>query len=140
MFRLYKNIAVVDDNKDDIVLLKQAFRENELIHKIRAFKDPVQFLNYTIHSSSFSLIWEMPDVILLDMDMHSLNGIDLTRELRADPKFRDIPVVMLSRTSTQLDVLESYNAGITLFFRKPSRYSEWLDIAKTIDELWCTCE
>jgi CheY-like chemotaxis protein len=133
MNKLYKNVFVIDDSKEDILLIKEAFKDNELIHKVSSFLDSTSFIEY---AETESLFLAPPDLILLDLKMPKANGITVTNILRKNERFRNIPIVILSGTEDQNDIYDSYNSGANIFIKKPSSYDEWVHVIKTLDKIW----
>ena len=133
MDKLYKKIFIIDDSREDIFFFKEACRANELIHKVRSFDDSLEFIDFSREGNSFS---NLPDLIILDLNMPKVSGFSVIQELRDNDRYRNIPIIMLSSTSNQTEVYESYNLGANFFIRKPLTFKEWIQVVETIDKVW----
>src|SRR5437868_2307032 len=133
MKKLYKNVFMIDDNKIDIMIVKKAFEDNDLIHKVSSFMDSSEFIKY---AQEKSILRTIPDVILLDLNMPEPNGLQVTNILRQNKNYADVPIIILSNSENQNDIYQSYNNGANIFIKKPEKYPEWVEVVKSIDQMW----
>lgn len=112
-----KNLVIADDDRDDQVLLREAIEEFSPDININAVFDGVQLLHHLRTSSV------LPDLVLLDMNMPNMNGLECITEIRADERLNGVPVVFLSTSSDLTDILKGYECGANLFFSKPNSFT-----------------
>jgi two-component system, chemotaxis family, response regulator Rcp1 len=133
MSRLYKNVFLIDDSKMDISLIREAFDENELIHKVNHFTDSTKFISY-IQDPGY---WQnTPDLILLDWNMPKADGQELTRILRSSTRYKNVPIIILSGLSDERLKNETTVSGADDYFRKPSDYEGWVKLIGRINDCW----
>lgn len=125
-------ILVVDDDEDDRLLIKDAFSHSCQCLKLHFVYDGMEMLRYL---NANSLI--KPALIILDINMPRMNGVQALESLKSDNKFKDIPVIMLTTTSDDDIITETYCKGASSFIRKPILMSELEHIVDIIGEYWC---
>jgi two-component system response regulator len=135
-----KVILVVEDNEDDVALILRAFERNEIRNQVVVARDGVEALDYLFATGSYagrdaSLV---PSVILLDLKLPRLDGLDVLRRLRADPRTRLLPVVVLSSSNQEQDVAESYRLGANSYLRKPVDFSHFNEAVGQLARYWLT--
>ena len=128
-------ILVVDDNEDDIVFLQQLFAGQAGENQIRAVYDGVEALAYLRREGRYRAA-DRPGLVLLDINMPRKNGFEVLQEMKADPALRHIPVVMLSSSSREEDLVQSYSHGATWYLTKQSGYSQIEEVVKRIGLHW----
>lgn len=112
-----RTLVIADDDRDDQALLKEAIGELSRDISIHSVYDGVQLLRYLRACAV------LPDLILLDMNMPNMNGLECMAEIRADKKLSRLPVVFLSTSSDPADILKGYDCGANLFFSKPNSFA-----------------
>lgn len=129
----HQPILIVEDNPVDLDLTIRAFKSQRIDNPIVTARDGEEAL-------SFIEKWEngdtMPVVILLDLKMPKVNGLEVLKVLKNHPKFRTIPVVVLTTSSESSDVHEAYQLGANSYIVKPVDFEKFLDVAKQIDLYW----
>lgn len=133
-----KTILLVEDNCDDEELIRMAFEENRLVNEIVTAHDGADALNYVFglgpYAGRDSSI--QPQLILLDLKLPKKNGFEVLRALRADPRTRLIPVVILTTSSQDEDKLKSYALGANSYVRKPVQFDEFVKAAGALGLYW----
>ena len=127
-------ILLVDDNPMDVDLTMRAFRKRGTALPITVARDGEEAL-------AFVQRWEegeaLPSVILLDINMPRVNGLEVLQQLRAHPRFRRIPVVMLTSSREDRDLQAAYDLGANSYIEKPVSFSEFVEVAADIERYWC---
>jgi CheY-like chemotaxis protein len=130
-------ILVVDDNEDDVLLLRESFREQPAVSLMHAVHDGEQALAYLRREGEFAAAVR-PGLVLLDINMPKKNGFEVLAEMKGDPLLRMIPVVMLTTSSREADVLNAYSGGACSFVTKPVSFDRLKLIAGHFACYWTT--
>ena len=141
-----KNILLVEDNPDDRELMKLAFEQEEISHNLIVFSDGIQALDYLIgqesfqneHTDSNNQTNAMPALIMLDLNLPRINGIEVLRRIRAHPKTRLLPVLIISSSNEPQDLIDSYISGCNSYIRKPIHFTQLQIFVKQISMYWLT--
>jgi len=128
-------ILVVDDSEDDVILLKEAFAENPLVDFVQMAEDGEEALRY-LRCEGPHRGARRPSLILLDINMPKKNGFEVLAEIRADKHLRDIPVVMLTTSKQESDILRAYDIGACSFIAKPVNFESMRHIAHHFALYW----
>lgn len=129
-------IIVADDDADDRLLIEDAFQESRLANPRVYVNDGEQLMTYLevgCHSASGKA---PPGLILLDLNMPRLDGRGVLARLKADPNLRRIPIVVLTTSKAEEDILRSYELGVNSFITKPVSFDDLLDIVRTLTHYW----
>jgi two-component system, response regulator len=131
-------ILMVDDDQDDCLLVKDAFQENHLSCDLRFVEDCDDLMDYLFHRNKYAdpELSPRPDLLLLDLSLPKDSGYEILEQLKSDPSFRGIPVVVLSTAGQPEDVALSYDLGATSFIIKPIAFDKWVEIFKWFGEYW----
>lgn len=130
-------ILYADDNENDIELTLEAFRECGLQNKIEVTKDGKEVLDYLKNEGKYEgKVKEKPVLILLDIKMPKLDGIEVLKIIKSDELLRTIPVVMLTSSSMEKDLYQSYKLGANAYVVKPIDFVEFMDSVKKIGAFW----
>jgi two-component system response regulator len=131
-------ILLVEDNPDDVDLTVRAFERSQIIHQMVVVRDGLEALDYLFAEGAFAGRDPQlaPEVVLLDLNLPKLNGLEVLRRMRADERTRRVPVVMLTSSKEEGDRLQSYNLGANSFVRKPVNSTEFLDAARRLGVYW----
>ena len=114
---LNKIILLVEDNPDDEALTLRALKKNHIVNEVVVARDGVAALEYLLERDDATRI--RPTVILLDLKLPKLDGLEVLKRLKSDPRTRGIPVVILTSSKEQRDVVESYHLGVNSYIVKP---------------------
>jgi CheY-like chemotaxis protein len=131
-------VLVAEDDSDDRVLMLDAFRESQLTTDVRFVQDGEELMDYLRHRGRYvdPLDSPQPGLILLDLNMPRKDGREALREIKGDPVLRSIPVVVLTTSTAEEDVHQSYDQGVNSFISKPVRFESFIDIVKTLSKYW----
>jgi len=133
-----KIILLVEDNPDDEELTLRALRKANIVNDVFVARDGQEALDFLFatgkHAGRNALI--MPGVVLLDLKLPKLNGIDVLQRMRADPRTKLIPVVVLTSSSEDEDMLKSYQSGANSYVRKPVEFSSFANAVTQLGMYW----
>lgn len=130
-------VLVVDDSEDDILLLKEAFVDCPLIDLIAAVEDGESALRYMRGEAPFADS-RRPAIVLLDINMPRMNGFEVLAEMRADTRLAQTPVIMLTTSKQESDILRAYSDGACSFISKPVNFDRMRQIAQRFAFYWTT--
>jgi len=123
-------VLLVEDNKDDVDLTLLAFRMNEIAADIDVARDGAEALDYLFSKRS------PPSVVLLDLKLPRVDGIEVLRRLRSDERTRRIPVVVLTSSGEQRDLQQIAEIGVESYIRKPVSFGEFRETTRQLAETW----
>jgi two-component system, response regulator len=131
-------ILLVEDNPDDEALTLRALRKNNISNQVVVAHDGVEALDYLfgtgIHAGRD--VSEQPQVVLLDLKLPRIDGLEVLRRLRADERTRFLPVVVLTSSKEEQDVINGYKFGCNSYVRKPVNFDEFLEAARQLGLYW----
>jgi len=132
-----KTILLAEDNPKDVELTLEAMAENNLANPIVAVRDGVEVIEYLRCEGKFLGRNDgNPAFILLDIKMPRMDGIEVLTIIRGDPKLKMIPVVILTSSREEQDLVRSYNLGVNAYVVKPVNFTEFIDAVKQIGVFW----
>jgi CheY-like chemotaxis protein len=137
------NIVMADDDPDDRMLVKDALDETAVPHNLDCVADGEELLDYMQRRGRYAgrLDPRAPQLILLDLNMPRKDGRETLRELKADPKLRQIPVVVLTTSNVVEDVQHTYELGANSFIIKPRDFTTLVNMLRTLLQYWrCTVQ
>ena len=131
-------ILLADDDEDDCMLTKTALNECRLANQVDITQDGEQLMDYLNRRGKYGQLAEapLPGLILLDLNMPRKSGREALQEIRADPKLRHIPVVVLTTSKAEEDILRTYKLGVNSFIVKPVTFESLVEIVKTLMKYW----
>jgi CheY-like chemotaxis protein len=134
----YKEILLVEDNPDDIELTLRAIRERNIANPIVVVRDGVEALDYLFRRGQYAPLIEkeLPAVVLLDIKLPRLDGHEVLRQLREDPRTSLLPVVMLTSSREESDILTSYSLRTNSYICKPVNFDQFLEAIKQLHMYW----
>jgi CheY-like chemotaxis protein len=124
-------ILWVEDNISDILLIKEAFRQAELRLHLNVVEDGVEAVNFLFRRGRYARS-RRPDLIILDLNLPKKNGREVIKDIKTDSSLREIPLVVLTSSSKDRDVLDGLNPEQCLYLVKPSSFDAIIDMAKQI--------
>ena len=131
-------ILLVEDNPDDVELTLLAFEQSKIVTEIIVAMDGQEALDYLFaagaHTGRDPAL--LPEVVLLDLKLPKIDGLDVLRRMRADERTRRLPVVVLTSSKEELDVLRSYDLGANSFMQKPVDFTEFIEAARYLGFYW----
>ena len=128
-------ILLVEDDLPDIRLTQRALKGGKLNKNLSVARDGVEALAFLRRQDPYSEA-PRPDLILLDLGLPKKSGAEVLAEIKKDPKLKSIPVVVLTTSDAQEDILETYDLHANAYTRKPVDVDEFLSMIKTIEEFW----
>jgi CheY-like chemotaxis protein len=134
----YKTIMLVEDNPDDEALAIRALKRNHISNAIVVAHDGVEALDYLFGTGIYAGrdISIKPTVILLDLKLPRIDGIEVLRRLREDDRTKLVPVVVLTTSSEEQDMLDSYSLGCNSYIRKPVDFIQFSDAIRQLGMYW----
>jgi two-component system response regulator len=133
-----KLILLVEDNPDDEALTLRAFRKNNIKNKIVVAHDGEEALDYLFCKGVYLERdpCEVPEIILLDLKLPKVNGLEVLRQIRANARTRLLPVVILTSSKEEQDMIEGYSQGANSYVRKPVNFNQFLEAVKQLGLYW----
>ena len=131
------NILLVEDNPGDVELTEDALRRSKVATRVSVVNDGDDAMEYLRRQSS-SQDESIPDLVLLDLNLPKKDGMEVLKEMREDPCLRHIPVVILTTSEAERDILASYKLGANCFISKPVDLNEFRKVVQSIDDFWFT--
>jgi CheY-like chemotaxis protein len=128
-------ILLVEDNEDDIVLEQEALADANLVNLMCVVRDGEEAMGYLRRQGKYQKA-EVPGLILLDINMPKKNGFEVLNEIKADPALMHIPVVMLTTSESEADVVKSYAKGACSYITKPMDFDKFRDVVKQFTLYW----
>jgi CheY-like chemotaxis protein len=131
-------ILVADDDADDRLLMKEALEENRLANDLHFVQDGEELMEYLCHSGQYtdSIAAPRPSLILLDLNMPRKDGREALKEIKANPHLKQIPVVVLTTSKAEEDILRTYDLGVSSFIAKPVTFESMVEIMKMLGRYW----
>jgi two-component system response regulator len=138
MFENPVEILLVEDNPNDVELALHAFRKNKITNRIHIAKDGVEALDFIFRKGGFAnrRPEDRPILILLDLKLPLIDGIEVLRQVKADPKTRMIPVVMLTSSREEQDITGCYELGANSYIVKPVDYEKFVETVGILGMYW----
>ncbi len=127
------NILLVEDNEGDIVLTLEAFEESKLINKITVLRDGKEAINFFDNLKKED---EKPDMVLLDVNLPKVSGHDVLKHIKNHEKYGGTPVIMLTTSSAEKDILQSYKNHVNCYVTKPIDIGDFIKAMAKIEDFW----
>jgi len=133
-----KTILLVEDNPDDEALTRRAFRKNHMTNDIVVARDGTEALDYLFGTGPYEgrNVDEQPLVVLLDLKLPKVDGLEVLRRVRADERTRLVPVVILTSSREETDLATCYRLGANSYVRKPVNFDEFIETARQLGLYW----
>jgi CheY-like chemotaxis protein len=129
-------ILMADDDPDDRLLLQEAFEENRLMNQLQTVEDGEELMDFLNKKGKYTDSDCQPGLILLDLNMPRKSGLEALREIKSDPKLRRLPVVVLTTSKAEEDILRSYDLGVNSFIVKPVTFESLVELVRDLDKYW----
>jgi CheY-like chemotaxis protein len=131
-------ILVAEDDPDDREMIKEAMMECRLANEIDFVEDGEQLVDYVYRRGAFANLTtkRLPGLILLDLNMPRKDGREALKEIKADPSLRSIPVVVLTTSKAEEDILRTYDLGVNSYITKPVSFASLVETIKVLGKYW----
>jgi CheY-like chemotaxis protein len=129
------DILLVDDSAADVDLTREALRDARMLNRMFVVGDGVEALAFLRREGAHSDA-PRPDLILLDLNMPRMNGREVLAEIKSDPKLRRIPVVILTTSQAETDILQTYDLHANCYVTKPVELEQFVEVARSIEGFW----
>jgi CheY-like chemotaxis protein len=131
-------ILLVEDNPDDVELTLRALKKSNVLNEVVVVRDGVEALDYLFATGTYSGrdSTVMPEVVLLDLKLPKVEGLEVLRQIRADERAKLLPVVILTSSNEERDVVESYKLGANSYIRKPVDFDQFIESVRQLGLYW----
>jgi len=133
-----KVILLVEDNSDDVVLTLRALKKNNILNEVVIAKDGAEALDYLFGTGKYEGrdTGDQPQLILLDLKLPRIDGLEVLKRMRTDPKTKLLPVVILTSSKEQSDLLDGYGSGANSYIRKPVDFRQFTEAVRQLGLYW----
>jgi chemotaxis family two-component system response regulator Rcp1 len=131
----YIQVLLVEDNPGDVRLTKEALKEGKLLNQLTVVGDGVEALSFLRKEGIYADALQ-PELILLDLNLPKKDGREVLAEIKADPNLRRIPVVVLTTSSSEEDILKIYDLHANCYITKPVDLEQFMGVVKSIEDFW----
>jgi CheY-like chemotaxis protein len=131
-------VLIADDDEDDRLMIRDALRDAQLQMDVRFVTDGVELMDYLRRQGRYADAEDSPrpSVVLLDLNMPRMDGREALQAIKGDPALRSIPVVVLTTSKAEHDVVRAYDLGVNTFITKPVTYLGLVDVMKVVSRYW----
>ncbi len=134
---LTKTILIADDDADDRLFMIEALRHNGFCHDVKFVEDGEDLMNYLTHQEGFTAEnAPFPSLILLDLNMPRKNGFQALAEIRSDIGLRRLPVVVMSTSASNGDIVRTYDIGVNSYIVKPHNFNRLIEVVSSLKYYW----
>jgi chemotaxis family two-component system response regulator Rcp1 len=131
------DILLVEDNPGDVRLTREALLEGKVLNSLHVVGDGIEALRFLRHAGPYARS-PHPDIILLDLNLPRMDGREVLAEIKSDPNLRRIPVVILTTSKSEEDIIKSYDLHANCFITKPVDLDQFITVVKSVEEFWFT--
>jgi CheY-like chemotaxis protein len=131
------HILLIEDNEGDILLTTEALNEGKVLNTITVMKDGWEAIQFLEKKGKYADA-DSPDLILLDVNLPKMNGHEVLKSIKTNDKIKHIPVIMLTTSSSERDILLSYQHYVNCYITKPVGVNDFLDVVSSIENFWIT--
>ena len=132
-----KRILLAEDNANDVELTVTALRENHVVNEVIVVRDGAQALDYLYKRNEYAdRPGQNPALVLLDLKMPKVDGIEVLKQVKSDPIMRSIPIVVLTSSREEQDLVQTYDLGVNAYVVKPVDFHEFIDAVKLLGGFW----
>jgi CheY-like chemotaxis protein len=129
------SVLLVEDNPGDVRLTKEAFKEGKMTVSLSVVMDGVEATKYLNKEGEYANV-ATPDLILLDLNLPKKDGREVLQDIKTDPNLKRIPVVILTTSNAEQDIIHSYNLHANCYINKPVDFDKFFDVIEKIGEFW----
>ncbi|CAN5907315.1 response regulator [soil metagenome] len=130
-------ILLVEDNPGDVRLTEEALREGKVKNRLHVARDGVEAIEFLRRQGKFADATR-PDLVLLDLNLPRKDGREVLAEIKNDPELKTLPVVVLTTSSAEADILRTYSLHANCYIQKPVDLDQFVQVVKSIDDFWLT--
>jgi len=130
-------ILLVEDNEGDIILTKKAFEKGKIMNKLQVCRNGKEALDYLYKRNGYQEA-STPDLILLDLNMPIMNGQEVLEDIKNNDDLKSIPVIVLTTSNADEDILKSYKLQCSSYIRKPVDFKQFGNVIQTLQNYWFT--
>jgi len=134
------NILLVEDDEVDIMNVRRAFKKNNITNPLFVANNGIEALEMLRGKGEAPLLPSRRRIILLDLNMPRMGGLEFLQELRADDRLRATPVIVLTTSNQDRDRIEAYNLNVAGYILKPVTFSNFAEVMATLNKYWALCE
>ncbi len=131
------DILLVEDNPGDVRLTEEALKEGKVANKVSVVADGMEAMDF-LHRAGKYTSAPIPDLILLDLNLPKKNGREVLAEIKMDPKLKHIPIVVLTTSQAEKDIILTYNLHSNCYITKPVDFDQFIEVVKSIENFWFT--
>lgn len=133
-----KTILLVEDNPDDEVLTLRALERNNILNEVAVVRDGAEALDYLFGQGVYSTrdIRHLPEVVLLDLKLPKIDGLEVLRRIRSEPLTRRLAVVILTSSNEERDIISGYDLGANSYIRKPVDFNQFMEAVRQLGLYW----
>jgi two-component system response regulator len=133
-----KSILLIEDNPDDVALTLRAFKKNKIMNTVIVAKDGAEALDYLFCTGEYADrdIEDTPQIILLDLKLPKINGLEVLKKIRDDDRTKLLPVIILTSSKEQQDLLDGYSLGANSYIRKPVDFEQFIEAVRQLGLYW----
>ena len=131
------DILLVEDNPGDVRLTREALKEGKVLNSLQVVGDGIEALAFLRHQGAYAKS-PHPDIILLDLNLPRKDGREVLAEIKTDPNLRRIPVVILTTSRADEDIIKTYDLHANCFITKPVDLDQFITVVKSVEEFWFT--
>jgi CheY-like chemotaxis protein len=137
MLTAIRTILLAEDNENDVELTLAALRSNRVANDVIVVRDGAEALDYLYRRGSFAnRAFENPGLILLDLKMPKVDGLEVLRQIKGDHGLKTIPVVMLTSSREENDLFRTYDLGVNAYVVKPVEFTSFMEAVKVLGQFW----
>ncbi|RYG25744.1 MAG: response regulator, partial [Chitinophagaceae bacterium] len=131
-------ILIADDDAEDRMMVKEALEESRLKNNIQFVENGEELVDYLFHRGQFAdkVKYPTPGLILLDLNMPKKDGREALKEIKSDDHLKVIPIVVLTTSKAEEDILRTYDLGVSSFITKPVTFTALVDVMRTLSKYW----
>ncbi|MBP9691966.1 MAG: response regulator [Alphaproteobacteria bacterium] len=129
------NILLAEDNPADVRLTQEAFKDGKISNNLYVVKDGIEAMAFLRKEDKYEKM-PYPDLFLLDLNMPRMDGREVLKEVKSDPKLKQIPIIILTTSEAESDVIKSYELHANCYITKPVDFEKFITVVKQIEEFW----
>ena len=132
------DVLLVEDNSDDVTLALHAFKKNNFSNRVHVARDGAEALEYIFCTGVYAgrKIEQVPKFILLDLKLPKVDGLEVLKRIKSDPRTKNTPVVMMTSSREESDLVASYALGVNSYIVKPVDFQQFVESARTLGLYW----